>query len=119
MTDLNTNHNPYPMEGKLTWVRSECIFMLDESFKSYTVECCVAYSVGGGSSEPIKLSHDHFERHQVAFADILVNCHQLKLESEPIGEGAVLVKPIPLCNFKQELFLFRRVWRCLRSRDSK
>ena len=105
------------MEGKLTWVRSEYIFMLDESFKSYTLECCVAYSVG--SPEPIKLSHNHFERHQVAFADILVNCHQLKLESEPIGEGAVRVKPIPLCNFKQKLFMFRRVWRCLRSCNSK
>ena len=117
MTDPNTNHNPYPMEGKLTWVRSEYIVMLDESFKSYTVECCVAYSVG--SSEPIKLSHNHFERHQAAFEDILVNSHQLKLESEPIGEGAVRVKPIPRCNFKQELALFRRVWRCLRSCDSK
>ncbi|KAL5502771.1 hypothetical protein EMCRGX_G009592 [Ephydatia muelleri] len=48
-------------------------------------ECCVAYSVG--TSEPIKLSHNHFEHHQAAFADILVNSPQLKIESEPIGEG--------------------------------
>ena len=63
----------------------------------------MAYSVG--TSEPIKLSHNHFERHQAAFADILVNCHQLKLESEPIGEGTVRVKPTTLYNLKGVIFI--------------
>ena len=63
----------------------------------------MAYSVG--TSEPIKLSHNHFERHQAAFADILVNSHQLKLESEPIGEGRVRVTPTTLYNLKGAIFL--------------
>ena len=63
----------------------------------------MAYSVG--TSEPIKLSHNHFEHHQAAFADILVNSHQLKLESEPIGEGRVRVTPTTLYNLKGAIFI--------------
>ena len=63
----------------------------------------MAYSVG--TSEPIRLSHNHYEHHQAAFADILVNSHQLKLESEPIGEGTVPVTPTTLYNLKGAIFI--------------
>eukprot|EP00731_Ephydatia_muelleri_P006613 Em0003g861a len=77
--------------------------------RQINLECCVAYSVG--SSEPIKLSHNHFERHQAAFADILVNSHQLKLESEPIGEGefGVVYGAVIQSNGNQEAVVVKTV----------
>ena len=98
MLSDRSKHQPLsiPFGGQINLGKKFIIFMSFQILQ--IIECCVAYSVG--SSEPIKLSHNHFEHHKAAFSDILVNSHQLKLESKPIGEGTVRVKTIPLYNCK-------------------